>query len=78
MAAVTTRVPKLPGWMTLAEAADELKLTRSGVHKMKSILETIHFVGPESKPAAYLVRTAEIAEIKRDRSKLEQLKGETL
>jgi hypothetical protein len=43
MAAVTTRVPKLPGWMTLAEAADELKLTRSGVHKMKSILETIHF-----------------------------------
>lgn len=49
-------IPPLEGWVTVAQAADILDMTRQAVHKkiLDGSLKSAHRIGPRSKPVFVL------------------------
>lgn len=68
-----SEVPRLEGWLTFPEAADELGVTKQMVHKMafgsKPVLRIVRRVG--DKPI-YVVDEKEVLALKKRRQELEQ------
>lgn len=58
-------IPHLEGWLTLMDAADELGMSKQGVHKMvkERKFRSLHKVGRPGtgRPSAYIVLETEVA-----------------
>ena len=67
------KIKPVPGWITLAEAAEELGLSKQAVHKWvkDDKFKTLATLG---KKRIYCVRPKEVAEIKAAREAVAQLR----